>query len=341
MARILARALNAPLTVSDCPPPTDPEDYPEEDVQQRMADAVMRGEDLNVIEIDGASNNSVDQARQLINNAGLSPTGNARYKIYIIDEVHMLSNAAFNALLKTMEEPPPHVKFILCTTEAHKVPATIQSRCQKFDFRNIATARIVDHLRHIVESEKLKADDQVLWQVARMGNGSMRDALTLMDRLMSAIDAGDAITGDLVEQMLGLPPYELMTALINAVAAGDVGGSLEAASALLDRGVSQDQLIDTLIERFRQLMLLCACGPDSPLVELADDAMELAKQQATQFDAAGLSYIIALCENLQRHSKSSASPRALMDVAIVRLALSENLADVSALLAGRGGKKKK
>src|SRR5690606_35076832 len=131
-----------------------------------------------------------------------------------------------------------------------------------FDFRNIATARIVDHLRRIVESEKLKADDQVLWQVARMGNGSMRDALTLMDRLMSALDAGDAITGDLVEQMLGLPPYELMTTLIDAVAAGDVAGALESAAALLNRGVSQDQLIDTLIERFRQLMLLCACGPD-------------------------------------------------------------------------------
>ena len=121
MARILARALNAPDTVEDCPDPPDHDQYPPAEVQQRMAEGIMRGDDLNVIEIDGASNRGVDDARQLIANASLSPTDNARYKVYIIDEVHMLTKDAFNTLLKTMEEPPTHLKFILCTTEPEKV----------------------------------------------------------------------------------------------------------------------------------------------------------------------------------------------------------------------------
>ncbi len=155
MARIFARALNAPATVDDAPTlrPSGRR-LPRSRRPATDGQAIMKGEDLNVIEIDGASNNSVDQARQLIANAGLSPTANALYKIYIIDEVHMLSRGAFNALLKTMEEPPSHVKFILCTTEPHKVPATIQSRCQRFDFRNIATAKIAEHLQQVLEDRK-------------------------------------------------------------------------------------------------------------------------------------------------------------------------------------------
>ena len=339
MARIYARALNAPDTIDDCPKPPDHDEYPELDVQQRMAQAIMRGDDLNVIEIDGASNNRVEEARQLIANAGLAPTGNARYKIYVIDEVHMLSNAAFNALLKTMEEPPPHVKFILCTTEPHKVPATIQSRCQRFDFRNIATSRIVDHLANVLQKENVEADEQVLWQIARAGNGSMRDALSLMDRLIAT--GKSPLTLNVLEEMLGLPDQQLVAELVDALAAGDVGAALQKLSDLLDRGIAQDQLIDVLIERFRQLMLIAACGPDSELVELSDDAKILAAKQANAFDTSGLVHMIALCENLQRSSKSSSNPRALMDATIVRLALAEKMADVAALLQGDGAALKK
>jgi len=333
MARILARALNAPATVPDCPTIGDPDDYPDEAVQQRMADAIMRGEDLNVIEIDGASNNSVEQARQLIANAGLAPTGNAKHKIYIIDEVHMLSQSAFNALLKTMEEPPAHVKFILCTTESHKVPATIQSRCQRFDFRNIQTAKIAEHLRDIFAQEDVKADDEVLWQLARLGNGSMRDALSLTDRLIAT--GGASLTPALLVEMLGLPPRELVVALIDAFAAGDVKAALQSTAGLLESGIATDQMLDALIERLRQLMLVAACGKSSDLVELSDDAREEAERQANQFDVPGLVYMIALCDNLQRQMKGSSNPRALLDAAIVRLTLAENMADVSALLSGQ------
>ncbi|MEM7625342.1 MAG: DNA polymerase III subunit gamma/tau [Planctomycetota bacterium] len=331
MARIFARALNAPGTVDDAPAP-DGVEFPPDEIQQRMATAIMAGEDLNVIEIDGASNNSVDQARQLIANAGLSPTANALYKVYIIDEVHMLSGAAFNALLKTMEEPPSHVKFILCTTEPHKVPATIQSRCQRFDFRNIATAKIAEHLNEVLKNESVEAEGEVVWQVARLGNGSMRDALSLMDRLLATGES--PLTAKTLQDMLGLPDHELVAALVDALASGDVKASLTATADLLNRGIGQDQLVEVVIERLRQLMLLCACGPDSDLIELSEDAKPQALEQAQRFDAAGLVHMIALCENLQRFGKTSSNPRALLDATVVRLALAEKMADVSAVLAG-------
>lgn len=333
MARIFARALNAPDTVEDAPKPRDVEDdaFPEKDVQERMAEAIMRGEDLNVIEIDGASNNRVEEARQLIANAGLAPTGNARYKVYIIDEVHMLSTAAFNALLKTMEEPPPHVKFILCTTEPHKVPATIQSRCQRFDFRNIPTSQIAEHLKFIIESEKVTAEPQVVFQVARLGNGSMRDALSMLDRLIATGD--DPLTPKTLEQMFGLPDQELVANLIDAIIAADVKQAIYSVDDLLAKGIGQEQLVDVLLDYLRQLLLICACGPDSHLIELAEDARQTASKQAEQLDAPALTYMIALCENMQRSSRSSANPRALLDAVVVRLALAEKMADVTQALS--------
>ncbi len=333
MARLFARALNAPDTVPDAPR-ADGAEYPPQDVQDRMADAIMAGEDLNVIEIDGASNNSVDQARQLIANAGLSPTGNALYKVYIIDEVHMLSTSAFNALLKTMEEPPSHVKFILCTTEPHKVPATIQSRCQRFDFRNIATARIAEHLTDVLQQENVEAQSEAVWQVARLGNGSMRDALSLLDRLLAA--GQSPLTTTTLEEMFGLPDHALVASLVDAVADGDVGDALTKAADLLNHGIGQDQLIEVLIERFRQLMLIAACGADSELIELSEDARPTAAAQAQRFDPAALTYMIALCESVQRNAKSSSNPRALLDAGLVRLALAEKMADVAAVLSGAG-----
>ncbi len=334
MARLFARALNAPDTVSDAPKLPDAE-YPEQDVQGRMAEAIMRGDDLNVIEIDGASNNKVEDARDLIANAGLAPTANALFKIYIIDEVHMLSISAFNALLKTMEEPPEHVKFILCTTEAHKVPATIQSRCQRFDFRNIATPRIAEHLKAVLAKEEVESADEVIWQLARLGNGSMRDALSLLDRLIATGDR--PLTEQTIEQMLGLPPQDLVVGLIDAMAVGDAGTALQRTSELLSRGIAQDQLLEVLIERLRQLMLIRSVGVDSELVELSNDAADQAAKQAEQFDVPALVHMIALCESLGRYGKSSSTPRALLDAGIVRLALAEKMADVSALLSGRVG----
>ncbi|MCC6680290.1 MAG: DNA polymerase III subunit gamma/tau [Phycisphaeraceae bacterium] len=346
MARLFARALNAPDTIDDAPK-TPGADYPPEDVQQRMAAAIMTGDDLNVIEIDAASNRSVEEARQLIAGANLSPTGNARYKIYIIDEVHMLTRDAFNTLLKTLEEPPAHVKFILCTTEPHKVLPTIQSRCQRFDFRNIPTPAIAEHLTSVLKKEKIKAEPAAVFHVARLANGSMRDALSLLDRLIAT--GQSPLTEATIEQMFGLPAADRIMGLISAFAENDVKAALEHIHSLIDSasGGGADQVVDALIEQLRQLMLIGVCGIDSELVELPADGRAAAEKLAAKFDAPALSYMIALCENLQQKSRMSANPRALLDAAIVRLAQAERFADVTALLSGQalppatsGGKKK-
>ncbi|HYF16048.1 MAG TPA: DNA polymerase III subunit gamma/tau [Phycisphaerales bacterium] len=292
--------------------------------------AIMEGKDTDVIEIDAASNTGVDNARELIANSMYRPL-RGKHKVYIIDEVHMLSNAAFNALLKTMEEPPEHVKFILCTTDPHKVPATIQSRCQRFDFRAIPVSLIAKHLGDVLKQEKVSADPELLHQVAVLGNGSMRDALTLLDRLLASGEK--KLTLKLLEELLGLPDRKVVGGLIDALADGDAGKSLDLGRALLDKGIAIDQLIETLLMRLRDLMILAACGQKTPLVDLSDDARGEEFARAQRFDAAGLVHMIALCENVQRAAKHSGVPRVLLDALLVRLAMTEKLADVTALIA--------
>ena len=300
---------------------------------QEVEAAIMAGGDTDVIEIDAASNRGVDEARGLIANSIYRPL-RGKYKIYIIDEVHMLTREAFNALLKTLEEPPEHVKFILCTTEAHKVPATIQSRCQRFDFRNISTADIAGHLGAIVERESLSADEDVLHAVARLGNGSMRDALSLLDRLMAACPAGESLTLARLQELLGLPDREVVADIVDAIAGGDTGTVLEKAQVLLDQGIAQDQLVQTLSERFRDLLVVAACGPQTALLDHGGAWRERTASQAANFDEAGLVHMIALCERVQQMSRTSSTPRVLLDALLVRLALTEAIADVAALLKG-------
>ena len=332
MARIFARAIN---TVDDA-------DMPEE-----VSKAIMTGQDQDVIEIDAASNRSVEEARNLIANCVYRPM-RGPFKVYIIDEVHMLTTPAFNTLLKTMEEPPEHVKFILCTTEAQKVPPTIQSRCQRFDFRDIPTPRITDHLAEVCKAEGVKAEDEVLHAVARLGNGSMRDALSLLDRLLASGEK--RVTLALLEELLGLPDRELLGRLIDALAAGDAKAALESADTLLAKGSGQEVVLESLASRLRDLMVLCACGPETDLVDASGDARAEDITRAERFDVASLSHMIAVCESVMRSMRNSALPRALFDAAIVRLAMAEQLATVTeivtrlsspAALAARGSAGKK
>jgi DNA polymerase-3 subunit gamma/tau len=296
-------------------------------------EAIMQGRDTDVIEIDGASNNSVDSARDLIANSVYRPM-RGKFKVYIIDEVHMLSTAAFNALLKTMEEPPAHVKFILCTTDPQKVPATIQSRCQRFDFRAIPAARIAEHLASVLKQEGLPAEPELVHEVARLGNGSMRDALSILDRLAAA--GQTPLTSRLLAELLGVPDRALVGGLLDALAQGQPGPALAQADALLQRGVSIDQALDALLQRLRDLMIIAACGRETTLVELSDASRAEEAARAERFDAAGLVHMIALCENVQRAARHSAVPRALLDALVVRLALTEKLADVTALVTSGG-----
>jgi len=318
MARIFAKALNCP---NDDPP--------------EVAEAIMTGRDSDVIEIDAASNRGVDEARELIANSIYRPL-RGPYKVYIIDEVHMLTREAFNALLKTMEEPPEHVKFILCTTEPHKVPATIQSRCQRFDFRNIPTQQIGEHLKAVIKQEKMTAEPELIHTVARMGAGSMRDALSLLDRLMAAVGPKETITLDLLERLLGLPPRETLLTVVGSLAEGDAAAALERADELLAQGVTIDQALASLAEALHDLLLLSTCGGETRLVELSAEAKEQAAALAGAFDPAGLVHMVALCESVQRSLRTSANPRAIFDALLVRLALTEKIAEVTALVQGAG-----
>lgn len=314
MARIFAKALNGG----------------KEDIDA----AIMAGKDSDVIEIDAASNSGVDNARELIANAAYRPLRGKR-KIYLIDEVHMLSNAAFNALLKTMEEPPEHVMFILATTDPQKVPATIQSRCQRFDFRNIPTAQIAEHLASVLKQEKVSADPELLFAIARLGNGSMRDSLSLLDRLLASGEK--TLTVGLLEQLLGLPARQLVGSLLDSIAAGDPGEALRCADALIKRGNSIELVLETLLERLRDLLVLRTCGDSTDLVELSDEARLAESTRARAFDPAAIVHMIALVENIHRSAKNSACPRVLLDACVVRLALTDRLAEAASVVVASTG----
>lgn len=326
MARIFARALNAVETLEE---------------KDAVAKAIMRGEDLDVIEIDAASNRGIDNARDLINGAGLMPS-RGRYKIYIIDEVHMLTTPAFNALLKTMEEPPPHVKFILCTTEPQDVPATIQSRCQRFDFRAIPTTKIAEHLRSVIAREKYAADERVVMQLARLANGSMRDGLSLLERLLAAAETDESskdgvkatLTWTLLEDIFGLPDETLLERVVEAIGQGDARAALELGAELLDRGLSIERALDLLAERFRWLMLAIVCGKDTDLLEVASDTRDALARLAPMFDAASLVHRIALCDAVASKARDSSNPRTLFDAGIVRQCYVEQFASAAAAISG-------
>ena len=297
-----------------------------------IREAVMRGEDLDVIEIDGASNRGVQEARDLIANAGLAPT-RCQYKIYIIDEVHMLTTESFNTLLKTMEEPPPHVKFILCTTEPNKVLHTIQSRCQRFDFKPIPSSRITDHLRDVLSKEGVEADDEVVSRVAELGNGSMRDALSVLERLLAA--GSKNLEASMMDQVLGLPSQQRVGEVIDAILNGEPSEALASAASLLSEGTSLDQLMESLIGNLRSLLLVATCGSDTDLLEVTDSVRAQLKAQASRLDVEGTLHLLALCEHASRASRLSASARAVFDATIVRMALAEKIVDVQSLLSGQ------
>jgi DNA polymerase-3 subunit gamma/tau len=327
-ARILAKALNCNNAKA---PTTTPCGKCESCI------AIARGDDIDVIEIDAASNTGVDNIREVIENAQYRPA-RSRFKVYIIDEVHMLSKSAFNALLKTLEEPPEHVKFILATTEPEKVLPTILSRCQRYDFRNIPTREIAGHLKEICQKEKIKADDDALLLVAKAGAGSMRDALSLLDRLLSIGETH--LTADRVEQMLGLPKAQLLFDLGNAIGGGDVKAVLGQVNDIVQGGLSVDSLIASLVDHLRNLLILRTCGPDSTLVEVPGVSIEELTAQANRFDPVALTQDITLLEELRRHIRQSQAGRALLDATLVRMTLADQFSSIGELLSrldGGGG----
>ena len=226
---------------------------------------------LDIIEIDAASNNGVEDVRDLREKVQIAPTS-AKHKVYIIDEVHMLSKAAFNALLKTLEEPPEHVVFILATTDVDKLPATIISRTQRFSFRSISTADAVKHLRHIADSEKIKIDDDALQLIAERGDGSFRDSISLLDQLSSLTDSKTGITTELIEASIDLAPKKMIDQLIETVESHDIPALVAALDGAFDQGISGGVLASQLTQRVREMVV------EKPqLLPLLDSLLDVAK----------------------------------------------------------------
>lgn len=320
MARILAKALNCfganQPTITPC-------------LTCESCRLIAEGEDVDVIEIDGASTNGVDDIRELRGNATLRPA-RSRYKVYIIDEVHMLSRQAFNALLKTLEEPPTHVKFIFATTEPEKLLDTIKSRCQRFDFQAIGSEAIAAHLRSVLAGEGVQADDDVVQRIARLANGSMRDALSLLDKVLSF--EGKHLTSAVVDEIIPPPHDELAAAVFLAVARQDAAGAMTALDQALQSGRTVERFCDQLIEHVRTLMLMNVCGRDTGLVDVAGAMRSTLAEQAKTFDAPTYVYMINLLEGLRRAAGSSGAARALADAAMVRLAMTHQFSDIRQLV---------
>jgi DNA polymerase-3 subunit gamma/tau len=321
MARVLAKALNC-LDVDE--PTTKP------CCKCDSCVAINIGEDIDVIEIDGASNNRVDEIRELRENAIYRPA-RSRFKIYIIDEVHMLTVSAFNALLKTLEEPPSHIKFIFATTEPNKVIATIQSRCQRFDFNNIGPSSIAGQLKSILKQEKIKYEDDLVLPLAKMANGSMRDALSLLDRMIST--GIEPLSSRLLEEFLGCPNSEKIWNLIGQIGDSDAAGTLAAIEDLISAGISEVQVVDSLIDYMRDLMVVKSTSPDSELVILTEQQRKRAGELAEKFDIAALVYNISTLEKLRWSIKNSDTGRALLEASLLRFALSEHFLNVDELLS--------
>jgi len=329
MARILAKALNC----LKCDEPTT-----QPCCECDSCIAINAGEDIDVIEIDGASNTGVDNIRQLRQNATYRPA-RARYKIYIIDEVHMLSTGAFNALLKILEEPPEHVKFIFATTEPNKVLATIQSRCQRFDFATIGPGLIGEQLERILKSEKIKFDDDVVVALSRLANGSMRDALSLLDQLIST--GAEPLTLDLLEEALGRPNRVKICQLVSSIGLNDAPAVLEAIDELLNTGQMPAQILEALIDVMRDLIVVKSVGEKSRLVVLTAEERKTMSALAEKFDTAALIYNITAMEKLRWTVRNSDNPRALLEASMLRLTLSEHFMGLGELLSrvnASGGK---
>jgi DNA polymerase III subunit gamma/tau len=317
-ARILAKALNCvngptPTPCNTC----------------NVCIRVASGDDVDVIEIDGASNRGIDEIRQLRQNVAVRPS-RVRYKIYIIDEVHMLTKEAFNALLKTLEEPPEHVKFIFATTEPQKIPITILSRCQRFDFAGISSPAIQARLAQIASAEGVEVEPVALQILASRAAGSMRDSQSLLEQLLAAGHRG--ITAADVNQLLGIAPAERLNGLVRHLVARDAAAALAELNATVQGGVEVGLLLDQLVGYFRDAMAAAVgCSPEQMLYVLPSQTEEIAEVARRL----GLSTILAISQILDHTAarmRVSMHGRTLIEMAIVRICQLDELDDLAAIL---------
>ncbi|MBM7645558.1 DNA polymerase-3 subunit gamma/tau [Scopulibacillus daqui] len=276
---------------------------------------ITDGSISDVIEIDAASNNGVDEIREIRDKVKYAPSS-VRYKVYIIDEVHMLSTGAFNALLKTLEEPPKHVIFILATTEPHKIPLTIVSRCQRFDFKRIPLSSIIQRLQYIVQNQHIHAEEDALALIAKACEGGMRDALSILDQV--AAYSEDKITVDDVLEVTGMVSQEFVSDCVSAIEQQDAAGAIQKINELIDRGKDPVKFVEDLIYYYRDL-LLYQTSPGLEELFMRPDINETFKQHADQISVDRLYKVIQQLNEAQTEMKWTNHPRVFIEMAVVKL----------------------
>ncbi len=293
-----------------------------------ICQSIALGQDVDVIEIDGASNNGVEQVRELRQNTALRPS-RARFKIYYIDEVHMLSTGAFNALLKTLEEPPAHVKFLFATTEPNKIPITVLSRCQRYDFAGITPETIAGMLREICQRENVNAEPEALQIVARRAGGSLRDAQSLLDRLLAS--GTPLLSVEVVHGLLGTPSDERLLAMIEAMADHQPAVALRLLEESASQGVQPAELLGGLIDFVRDAMVL-ALGAESTLLAVSPRQRPVLKRIAEKWTVDLIMATLQIFSECRARMRGSSHGRLLVELALVRAARLDNLVSVSQLV---------
>ncbi|MFZ2445185.1 MAG: DNA polymerase III subunit gamma/tau [Syntrophobacteraceae bacterium] len=318
VARILAKSLNcekgpAPIPCNQC----------------SNCREIAQGNSVDVLEIDGASNRGIDNIRELRETVRYRPA-KGRFKVYIIDEVHMLTTEAFNALLKTLEEPPPHVVFIFATTEPHKIPATILSRCQRFDFRRVALPGLVEHLKRITAGEGARFSDPVLYAIAREADGSMRDAQSLLEQLLAF--SGDGLPDEEILDILGVIDRRSVLRAGEAVVSGDVEGCLDLVDDLYRRGIDTRRFCRHLCDHFRNLLFLTLGDAREARLDLPDEEKTLLRAQAAKTTPDSLHVYFQMVLRGEEEIRQSSMPKIALEMLLLRMTQLPRLESLDAVL---------
>lgn len=319
VAKIFAKAVNCEHPVDGSPCGECP-----------SCKGIAAGTSMNVIEIDAASNNGVDNIRQIREEVAYRPT-EGKYKVYIIDEVHMLSMGAFNALLKTLEEPPAYVIFILATTEAHKIPITILSRCQRYDFHRISIDTITNRLTELMAEEQVDVEERALRYVAKAGDGSMRDALSLLDQCI-AFHLGEKLTYENVLDVLGAVDTEVFSRLLREIIQRDVTGAIHVVGELVDEGRELGQLVNDFTWYMRNLLLLQSSDEMEEVLDMSADNLAALREEAQMVEPEVLMRYIRIFSELSNQIKYAAQKRIVLEVAIIKLCRPQMETDYSSLV---------
>ncbi len=321
-ARIFAKAINCPNAVDGEPCNTCD-----------TCVEISQGRCIDVVEIDGASNNGVEQVRTIRDSVRYTPSRD-KYKMYIIDEVHMLTKGAFNALLKTLEEPPAHALFIFATTEPHKLPPTVISRCQRYDFRRIAIEDIVAQLRHICEQEGIDAEENALYTIARRGDGSMRDSESIFDQVVAY--SGSSLTYETVREVLHIVDQDTFFRVTDLILTSDTRGGFLLADEVVMSGYDTQDFLAGLEEHFRNLLVVRSTG-ETRLIEAPEEMRNRYAAVAERFSEGDLLRLLRMTSNAMQALRFSAQPRLRFEVTLIDMIKLDSTVEISTLLSGMSG----